>query len=276
MQRIKTIPAMAAMLLATVALTACDSGNNAMAPAENAQPRMGSDDAVGGDYGTPAEKAARKAAEKEKTANERLAEDRAQVAIAVLHPTKGNDVSGTVKFTQSDLGVQVVAEVKGLTEGVHAMHVHIYGDCTAADASSAGTHFNFQGSSLNPPPDISRITGNLGELKADAQVDDQGSATLREIFQEVRITGPKSIIGRAVIVHEKGNDMSQPPMGATGARLACGVIGIANPGDGMGGMNMDMQEPMDTADMPGEKAEDMDDTTDAGSEEAADNNQPTQ
>lgn len=270
MQNVGTTIAMTVtLLLASAALTACDT-SDPLEPAENAQPRMGSNDAVGGEYLTPAEKKARElAAAEESRRNDRLAEDRAQAAVAILHPTKGQDVSGLVTFSQSNLGIQVVAEVEGLSEGLHAMHIHIYGDCTAPDASSAGTHFNFQGSSLDPPPDINRITGNLGELKTDAQ----GAATLRDILPEVRITGPKSIIGRAVIVHEKGNDMSQPPMGATGARLACGVIGIANPGDGMGGMNMDMQEPMDSADMPGEKADDMDDTTDAGSEEAADDEQ---
>ena len=38
-----------------------------------------------------------------------------------------------------------------------------------------------------------------------------------------------SIIGRAVIVHEKADDLKTQPSGNAGARFACGVIGVANP-----------------------------------------------
>src|SRR6266568_2679504 len=57
-------------------------------------------------------------------------------AIAVLHPTAGNKVSGTVTFTEVADGVQVHADIAGLTPGNHGFHVHEFGDCSAADASS--------------------------------------------------------------------------------------------------------------------------------------------
>src|SRR5438552_3435377 len=63
-------------------------------------------------------------------------------AIAVLHPTEGNKVSGTVTFTEVADGVQVEAAIAGLTPGKHGFHIHEFGDCSAADASSAGAHFN--------------------------------------------------------------------------------------------------------------------------------------
>ncbi|HHL72470.1 MAG TPA: superoxide dismutase family protein, partial [Bacteroidetes bacterium] len=44
---------------------------------------------------------------------------------------------------------------------------------------------------------------------------------------KLSLNGPNSIIGRGVIVHEKADDMTSQPTGAAGARLACGVIGIA-------------------------------------------------
>jgi len=150
-------------------------------------------------------------------------------AVAVIHPTEGNSATGTVTFKKVANGVQVHAEAQGLNEGKHGFHIHLYGDCRAADGTSAGTHFNFEGSSTNPPEDIDRITGNLGNLDADSE----GMATADTLIANATLNGPKSIIGRAVIIHSKPNDPSQPPIGAAGARLGCGVIGLANTGADM-------------------------------------------
>ena len=43
-------------------------------------------------------------------------------AIAVLHPTAGNNVTGSVTFTQSGEAVKVVADITGLTPGKHGFH----------------------------------------------------------------------------------------------------------------------------------------------------------
>lgn len=156
---------------------------------------------------------------------QRADEDQPQAAVAVLHATAGNKIKGTVRFTPGDDGLRVETVATGLTPGEHGYHIHLYGDCSIADGSSAGTHFNLQGSSLNPPKDIDRITGNLGSLFADQN----GNAQANNLIQHASLTGPKSIIGRAVIVHAKANDPKHPPIGAAGARQACGVIGIAQP-----------------------------------------------
>lgn len=147
-------------------------------------------------------------------------------AIAVLHPTQGHDVTGTITFTDTaGPGLQLKATVNGLAPGLHAYHVHVLGDCSAQDASSAGKHYNFR-EPRDPMTPVHHILGNLGELNADAN----GKATAVTSAQYASLNGARAIIGRAVIVHEKGNDPSKPPAGATGARLACGVIGIAQSG----------------------------------------------
>src|SRR6266513_887441 len=61
--------------------------------------------------------------------------------ISVLHPTASNKVSGTVTFMPVADGVQVHAEIAGLTPGKHVFHADGFGDCRADDASSAGSHF---------------------------------------------------------------------------------------------------------------------------------------
>ena len=44
----------------------------------------------------------------------------------------------------------------------------------------------------------------------------------------LKFSGETSILGHAVIVHEKVDDWSQP-VGNAGGRVACGVIGVAKP-----------------------------------------------
>ncbi len=145
-------------------------------------------------------------------------------AVARLHPTAGNEAQGTVRLQESEAGLAVGAEISGLPAGsTHAYHVHVYGDCTGADGKSAGTHFHFDGSSLNPPADIDEITGNLGELVAD----DQGTATHRALIPDASLQGEYTLLGRSIVIHAKPNDATQPPIGAAGGRLACGVIGVA-------------------------------------------------
>jgi len=148
--------------------------------------------------------------------------DEVQQAIAVLHPTQGNEVRGKVRFEAANTGLKVSADMQGLSPGKHAFHVHLLGDCSKADGTSAGTHFNFDGSAKNPPADIDRITGNLGELEAG----DDGKAVFSGLVEQASLQGPYSIVGRSVIVHARANDPDSPPIGAAGSRLACGVIGL--------------------------------------------------
>src|SRR4249920_3052676 len=63
-------------------------------------------------------------------------------ARATIEARSGSNVSGTATFTEQADGVHVVIEVAGAPPGEHAVHVHEKGDCSAPDASSAGSHFN--------------------------------------------------------------------------------------------------------------------------------------
>lgn len=146
-------------------------------------------------------------------------------AIAVLQPTEGNNVSGTITFTKVDGGIEVVANVSGLSEGKHGFHIHQYGDCSASDGTSAGGHFNPSEMQHGAPTDSIRHTGDLGNLEADAE----GRAVLKWIDKHMTFSGQYSIIGRGVIIHAGEDDLKSQPTGAAGARLACGVIGIDNP-----------------------------------------------
>ncbi len=143
-------------------------------------------------------------------------------AVCVLHPTEGNDVSGIVTFTKTAEGIEVVAKVSGLTPGKHGFHVHELGDCSVADGTSAGGHFNPEGTKHGAPSDNARHIGDLGNLEAD----DEGNAHYERTDTFLALSGPHSIVGRAIIVHAGEDDLTSQPTGAAGARVACGVIGI--------------------------------------------------
>ena len=145
-------------------------------------------------------------------------------AIAVLNPASGSQVKGTVTFTKTGDTVQVVADITGLTPGKHAFHIHEFGDCSAPDAASAGSHFNPTKEPHGAPDAAQHHVGDFGNLEADSS----GKARLELKSNKLKMSGEHSILGHAVIVHEKVDDWSQP-LGNAGGRVACGVIGIAKP-----------------------------------------------
>jgi Cu-Zn family superoxide dismutase len=150
----------------------------------------------------------------------------AQAATATvdLKPTQGSPVSGTVKFNQQDGKLQIDAEVKGLTPGVHGFHLHEKGDCSAPDGTSAGGHFNPGSHQHGSPEQPAHHGGDFGNLTADAS----GKAVLRLSVPTSQISldagAPGNIVGRGMIVHADADDFVTQPTGNAGKRLACGVV----------------------------------------------------
>ncbi len=146
------------------------------------------------------------------------------VAIAELQPTEGNQANGIVTFTKVADGIRVDVDITGLGENSeHGFHIHEKGDCSAPDATSAGGHFNPHQMPHGAPHDTERHVGDLGNLTAD----ENGSAEKEFVDKHLTFDGPTSIIGRAVVVHADPDDLKSQPTGAAGARIACGVIQVA-------------------------------------------------
>jgi len=146
-------------------------------------------------------------------------------AIAVLHPTKGSTVEGTVTFSKSGDEMTIVADITGLTPGKHGFHIHEFGDCSSPDGKAAGGHFNPTNNPHAGHNVAQRHEGDMGNIEADSS----GKAHLELTDTMMTMSGEKSIIGRGVIVHEKADDLKSQPTGDAGGRVACGVIGIAKP-----------------------------------------------
>lgn len=150
----------------------------------------------------------------------------AQIAVADLKPTQGNNVTGTTTFTARGDQIMVDARVKGLTPGPHGFHIHEKGDCSAPDASSAGGHFNPTGKPHGSHSASERHAGDLGNLVADAN----GDATLKISIPMAGLSmekdAPNSIVGRGLIVHADPDDYTTQPTGNSGKRVACAVIAL--------------------------------------------------
>lgn len=143
-----------------------------------------------------------------------------QRAIAQLAPTEGNSVVGSATFTSMNGSVRVEATISGLTPGMHGFHVHENGDCSAPDASSAGGHFAPQGSQHAGPDAEQRHVGDLGNLEAGQD----STAQYSRVDSVISLSGPNSIVGKAVVVHSGEDDLTTQPSGDSGSRVACGVI----------------------------------------------------
>lgn len=151
-------------------------------------------------------------------------------AVVVITPDAGN-VTGSLTFTQADLEAPVVITgrlEKLVPAGLHGFHVHKAGNLTQG-CVSAGPHFNPNNFTHASPTDAERHVGDLGNVVADAN----GGAEISITDNVISLVGPCSIVGRAMVVHlkpddlGKGGDAESLKTGNAGARVGCGIIGWA-------------------------------------------------
>ena len=142
-------------------------------------------------------------------------------AIASLEATKGNSTGGRVEFEQQGSTVRVTATVTGLAPNQeHGFHLHEKADCSSGDGMSAGGHWN-PDNTPHGPQNAAHHGGDMPNLKADAA----GNAKAHYVLAGLTVApGPKSVVGRGLIVHKDPDDYKTQPTGNAGARLACAVV----------------------------------------------------
>lgn len=150
----------------------------------------------------------------------------ADTGVAVMKGTaEGSAISGTVSFQDVKGGVKVIARLSGVPAGQHGFHIHEFGSCEDS-GKAAGGHYNPLGSHHGDvvKEGVKKAhAGDMGNITAGAD----GTASLELTIPRVSLTaGNYDVAGRAVILHEKADDMSQPA-GNAGGRIGCGVIVIA-------------------------------------------------
>ena len=142
-------------------------------------------------------------------------------ATAKLTGKAGSDVTGSITFTEDAGKVKVEAHVMGLAAGMHGFHIHEKGDCGDAEFKNAGGHFNPTSEAHGAPADAHHHAGDLGNIEIDAK--GHGSLEISSAMLSVA-QGPNSVVGKAVIVHEKADDLKTQPTGDAGGRMGCGVV----------------------------------------------------
>ena|SRR5690606_14898538 len=151
------------------------------------------------------------------------ADVQAQAATATLQPTEGNETRGELRFEVADGHIHITGQVSGLEPGSeHGFHVHEFGDCSAPDATSAGGHFNPDGSDHGRAGQGEHHVGDSDNLVAN----DEGVAEVDRQLHGATIGdgATTDIVGKGVIVHAGADDYVTQPTGDAGDRLACGVI----------------------------------------------------
>ncbi len=143
-------------------------------------------------------------------------------STVTLESRSGSTISGTMKITEHRGEVRLRGSIHGLEiYSEHGFHIHEKGDCSAADASSAGGHFNPGGTAHGAANAAIHHAGDLPSLRADAH----GVASIDTVISGVTLgEGPTSIKGRSLVVHGKADDYTTQPSGNSGPRVACGMI----------------------------------------------------
>ena len=117
--------------------------------------------------------------------------------------------------------VYVRVDINGLPSNrSFGFHVHEKGDCSG-DFSGAGGHFNPGGKPHGPQDSPDHHAGDLPNLESNGE----GVANWTFTTDQMTVSpGPNSVVGRAVVIHEKPDDYRTQPAGNSGLRIACGVI----------------------------------------------------
>lgn len=145
-------------------------------------------------------------------------------ATATLINSQGA-VIGTATFTQlNDTLVRIDIEASGLTPGRHGVHIHSVGSCVAPTFASAGGHFNPTGETHGLHGGDGAHAGDLHNLVV------RPDGTVNFVLTTSRVSlmeGTTSLFdanGSALVIHAGEDDQVTDPSGASGARVACGVI----------------------------------------------------
>lgn len=146
-----------------------------------------------------------------------------KIPVYALSTTGSGARLGSLRFSQSNHGLVIQADVKGLLPGRNSLHIHQFHSCDSAvengrrvPGGAAGPHWDPTGVM---GPDSHGHGGHgtiakglpLGDL-TDLIADADGVST--SVVAATRLSSLSQIMGRSVIVHR----------GVDGPKFACGLL----------------------------------------------------
>lgn len=142
-----------------------------------------------------------------------------QMAV-ILKSTDTKQVLGKIVLQNTPYGLLIIPTLKGLTPGIHGLHVHEIPNC-GKQGQAAGGHLDPEHTNQHLGP--YQEGGHLGDLPA-LTVDQNGLATLPVLAP--RILSIDLLRKRALIIHAGSDNYSDhpDPLGGGHERIGCGII----------------------------------------------------
>jgi Cu-Zn family superoxide dismutase len=152
-----------------------------------------------------------------------ISTEQASQATAELKDKDGKAV-GVARFRESSGGVTVDVNVKGLTPGLHAVHVHAVGRCEAPAFTSAGGHFNPAQKKHGHKNPEGAHAGDLPNMLVAKDGTGRFEAFTDGMTLKPGATSVFDKDGSALVIHVGVDDYASDPTGNAGDRAACGII----------------------------------------------------
>ena len=143
-------------------------------------------------------------------------------AVATLLNPQGEEIGKVIVVEAAD-GLLLRLQAHGLKPGGHAFHLHQRGKCETPSFESAGGHYH-PGKGAHGLLD--QEDPHAGDL-VNIYVPEDGKVVQEIHAARLSLRGEANILdadGSAFVIHEKADDYLSQPSGASGGRIACGVV----------------------------------------------------